>query len=103
MVEGHMVAANNTLWELRLREQLRFHDGTPVLARDAAASIRRCALRNGFCQALMAATDDFTPPDDRTIRFRLKRPFPHLPDALAGLATLMPVIMPERLASADPS
>lgn len=102
MVEGHTVSADGALWELRLREQLRFHDGTPVLARDAVASIRRCALRDGFCQALMAAADAVTAPDDRTIRFRLKRPFPHLPEALAGLATITPVIMPERLASADP-
>jgi peptide/nickel transport system substrate-binding protein len=103
MVQGHTVEAAETLWELRLREQLRFHDGTPVLARDAVASIRRCALRNGFCQALMAATDELTAPDDRTIRFRLNRPFPHLPEALAGLTALTPVIMPERLASADTS
>jgi peptide/nickel transport system substrate-binding protein len=103
MVEGHTTESDATIWQLRLRQGLRFHDGSPVLARDVVASIRRCGLRDGFCQALLLATDELTAPDDRTIRFRLKRPFPHLPDALAGLATITPVIMPERLANADPA
>ena len=101
MLDGHVVEDDGTSWDLRLREGLRFHDGTPVLARDAVASIRRCAVREGFLQALMAATDELTAPDDRTIRFRLKRPFPHLPETLAGLATVTPVIMPERFANSD--
>ena len=41
MAEGHTVENDGTLWTIRLREGLRFHDGEPVLARDAAASIRR--------------------------------------------------------------
>ena len=103
MVEGHTVEADGRLWRLTLREGLQFHDGTPVLARDAVASIRRCAVRDGFCQALLAATDELAAPDDRTIVFRLKRQFPHLPEALAGLAPVTPVILPERLAAGDPS
>ena len=54
MLEGHTVEGDGTIWRLALREGLRFHDGAPVLARDAVASIRRCALRDGFCQTLMA-------------------------------------------------
>src|SRR5579872_6679662 len=37
MVEGHTVESDGTIWKLTLREGLRFHDGTPVLARDAVA------------------------------------------------------------------
>ncbi len=103
MVEGHTVDEDGRVWRLRLREGLRFHDNTPVLARDAVASIRRCAVRDGFTQALLAATDELAASDDRTIQFRLKRPFPHLPEALAGLAPITPVIMPERIAGADPA
>jgi peptide/nickel transport system substrate-binding protein len=54
MVEGHHVDEDGLTWTLTLRDGLRFHDGEPVLARDAS------------------------------VRFRLKRPFPHLPEALAG-------------------
>ncbi len=102
MLEGHTVENDGRLWTLRLREGLRFHDGTPVLARDAMASIRRFAARDGFGQALLAATNELSAPDDRTLRFRLTKPFPHLPAALAGSSFVVPAIMPERLASTDP-
>jgi len=50
----------------------------------------------------MDATDDLSAPDDKTVRFRLKRRFPHLPEALAGPGGNVPVIMPERLAQESP-
>jgi peptide/nickel transport system substrate-binding protein len=63
MVEGHSLANNRTVWTLRLREGLRFHDGTPVLGRDVVASIRRWAVRDdGFGDALMRATVEFICP-----------------------------------------
>ena len=102
MAEGHTVENDGMLWTIRLREGLRFHDGTPVLARDAVASIRRFGARDGFGQALMAATAELSALDDRTVRFRLTKPFPHLPAALAGSSIIVPCIMPERLASTDP-
>ena len=50
----------------------------------------------------MAATEELSAPDDRTVRFRLNRPFPHLPEALAGPGGIVPAIMPERLAVTSP-
>ena len=85
-----------------MREKLRFHDGEPVLASDVVASIRRIGAREGFSRALMAATDELSAADDRRIVFRLKRPFPHLPQALGGCTVSMPAIMPARLAATDP-
>jgi peptide/nickel transport system substrate-binding protein len=89
-------------WSLVLRPGLKFHDATPVLARDCVASIRRWGARDAFGQALMAATDELSAPDDKTIRFRLKAPFPLLPDALGKAPPSMCAIMPERLANTDP-
>ena len=102
MVEGHQVEEDGLSWTLTLREGLRFHDEEPVLARDIVASIRRFAERIPFAYALMAATEELSAPDDRTVRFRLKRPFPHLPEALAGPGGNVPAIMPERLAATSP-
>ncbi|HEY0203315.1 MAG TPA: ABC transporter substrate-binding protein, partial [Acetobacteraceae bacterium] len=99
MLAGHATEADGRLWTLTLRDGLRFHDGTPVLARDAVASIRRWAAVDGFGAALMAATDALDAPDDRTIRFRLHRPFPLLPDALGKMSPNICAIMPERLAA----
>jgi peptide/nickel transport system substrate-binding protein len=102
MVEGHQVEEDGLTWTLTLREGLRFHDKEPVLARDVVASIRRFAARISFANALMAATEELSAPDDRTVRFRLKRPFPHLPEAVAGPGGNVPAIMPERLAATSP-
>ena len=102
MLEGHVAEANNTVWTLTLRDGLRFHDNAPVLARDAVASIRRWAKRDVFGAALMDATDELSALSDKAIRFRLKRPFALLPEALAKIPPCMPCIMPERLAQTDP-
>ena len=102
MVQGHEVEDDGLTWTLKLRDGLRFHDNEPLLARDVVASIRRFAPRISFATALMLATDELSAPDDRTVRFRLKRPFPHLPEALAGPGNNVPAIMPERLAAQSP-
>jgi len=102
MVEGHQVEEDGLSWTLTLRDGLRFHDKEPVLARDVVASIRRFAARISFANALMVATEELSAPDDRRVRFRLKRPFPHLPEALAGPGSNVPAIMPERLATTSP-
>ncbi|MDB5411724.1 MAG: putative peptide transporter periplasmic-binding protein y4tO [Rubritepida sp.] len=49
----------------------------------------------------MATTDELSAPDDRTIRFRLKRPFPQLPIALGKASVPVCAMMPERLANTD--
>ena len=102
MVEGAKTENDGKLWSLTLRPGLVFHDGTPVLARDAVASIQRYCVRDPFGQALAAVTDEMSAPDDRTVQFRLKRAFPLLPDVLASTPLFMPAIMPERLAKTDP-
>jgi peptide/nickel transport system substrate-binding protein len=101
MVEEATTENDGKLWKLRLREGLRFHDGTPVLARDCVASIRRWGRRDAFGQTLLATTDELSAADDRTILFRLKAPFPQLPTALGKIGINMLPIMPERLASTD--
>ncbi len=102
MVQGHTVSDDKKQWELTLRPGLKFHDGAPVLARDCVASIERWGKRDGFGGILMAATDELSAPSDTTIRFRLKKPFPLLPEALAT-PTNMCCIVPERLAKTDPN
>ena len=102
MVAGHTISEDGKQWELTLRPGLLFHDGTPVLARDAVASIKRWAKRDGFGGVLMANTDEVSAPSDTMIRFRLKAPFPLLPEAL-GTPTNMCCIVPERLALTDPN
>jgi len=101
MVEGVLADEDGRRWTLTLRAGLQFHDGEMVLARDCVASIRRWAQRNPYGEALMTVTDELSASDDRTIEFRLKKPFPLLPEALGTLTSPIPAIMPERLAKTD--
>jgi peptide/nickel transport system substrate-binding protein len=57
MVEGHVVEDSGKTWKITLRPGLRFHDGSPVLARDAVASIQRWMQTDAFGQNLRAVTD----------------------------------------------
>ncbi len=102
MAEAWTESADGLEWRFRLRPGLRFHDNEPVLARDAVASIRRWWARDSLGQTVAILTDEVSAPDDRTIRFRLKRRFALLPFAL-GKASPMPMfVMPERIALTDP-
>ncbi len=102
MVAGHTVDPGGLRWTMTLREGLRFHDGAPVLARDCVASIRRWGVRDSFGQTVLAVTDELSAPDDRTIQFRLKQPFPLLTAALGKAGSNICAIMPQRLAETDP-
>jgi peptide/nickel transport system substrate-binding protein len=102
MAEGHEIVDNGLTWNIRLREGLKFHDGAPVRAQDCVASIRRWAARDGFGATLMAQTEELSATNDRTIRFRLKAPFPLLAEGLGKLSSPVPFIMPERLAKTPP-
>ncbi|HEY3846720.1 MAG TPA: ABC transporter substrate-binding protein [Acetobacteraceae bacterium] len=101
MVEGHTVESDGKLWKLTLRDGLKWHDGEKVLARDCVASIQRWGKRDAFGQTLIAYTDELSAPDDKTIQFRLKRPFALLPDALGKPGSNFCAMMPERLAKTD--
>jgi len=102
MAEGHSVSDDGLTWTIRLREGLRFHDNTPVRAQDCAASLARWSRRDTFGQSVGAAVEEWGVADDRTIRIRLKNRFPLLLDALAKPVSVVPFIMPERLAKTDP-
>ncbi len=101
MLEGGIMEEGGKRWTLRLREHQMFHDGTPVLARDCVASLRRWMKRDASAAALESWTDELSAKDDRTIELRLKFPFAHLPEQLSKFVAPA-VMMPERIAQTDP-
>ena len=54
MAAGHTTSADGKQWDITLREGLRFHDNTPVRARDCVASLKRWAEVSPFGGVLMA-------------------------------------------------
>ena len=102
MAAGHTVDSDWRIWNITLRDNLWFHDGTPVRAQDCVASVKRWAKRDAFGAVMAAALDTIDAPDDRTLRFRFKRRFPRLLEALARTSALPCMMMPERFGAADP-
>ena len=100
MLDGHLVEDDGKRWTMTLRADQAFHDGTSVLARDCVASIRRWMARDPAGGYIKDLVDSLEAADDRTIVWRLKKPFPFLPKALAKTQPTC-AIMPERLC-ADP-
>ena len=103
MVEGHVIEDDGKTWKLTLRDGLKFHNGEPVRARDAVASLQRWAKRDTFGQTLFAITDELSAPSDKVIQFRLKQPFPMIPDALGKIGAFFAIIVPEHLAQTEPT
>jgi peptide/nickel transport system substrate-binding protein len=102
MVESEEVSGDGLVWTFRLRPGLKFHDGEPVLARDAVASINRWAAREPMGGMLKAVENELAAVDDRTFRWSLKKPFPKMLLALGKIGTPCCFIMPARLATIDP-
>jgi peptide/nickel transport system substrate-binding protein len=103
MASGAEVSPDGRTWKIGLRDGLKFHDGSPVLARDCAASIARWAKREPFGQLLDKVVDSYGGADDKTVEIKLKKPFPLLLSAIGKPDSSLPFVMPERLAKTDPA
>jgi peptide/nickel transport system substrate-binding protein len=98
MVAGHVVDSDGKRWTMTLRDGLMWHDGTPVLARDCLASLQRWMKRDAVGATIALRVDAIEAPDDRTLVWRLRKPFPLLPHFLSKVQP-QPVMMPERIAA----
>ena len=102
MAEGFTVSDDGRTYLIKLRPGLKFHDGEPVRAQDAAPSLARWAARDTMGQTVATFVEAWEAADDRTVRVKLKSPLPVLIDAIAKPASVIPFIMPERMAKTDP-
>ena len=102
MVESFTKSEDGRDWRFVLRPGQTFHDGTPVRAADAVASIKRWWQRDVVGKALAAATVSLDAVDDRTFALKLSRPFALVTEALARPTASALFVMPERLANTPP-
>jgi peptide/nickel transport system substrate-binding protein len=101
MVDTWRVSDDKLTYTFRLRDGLKFHDGHPVRATDAVASLKRWGQRNdSYGQPLLATAAAIEALDDKQFRIVLKSRFPVL-EALGTMTSPTPFILPERLAQTD--
>ncbi len=80
---------------LKLREGIKFSDGSPILPSDVAWSLKRAATpENGIWGFLVSAITDITATDDGTITITLNRADPSIIPALSVFNT---AILPQKL------
>ena len=98
MVQGHVIEDDGKRWVMTLRDGMTWHDGTKVLARDCVASLQRWLKRDSTAPIILDRVEAIEARDDRTLVWRLRRPFPLLAHFLSKVQP-QPVMMPERIAA----
>jgi peptide/nickel transport system substrate-binding protein len=102
MVESEQTSDDGLIWTFRLRPGLKFHDGSPVLAKDVVASLTRWSARDPMGLMIKDIQNELTAVDDKTFKWSLKKPYPKMLFALGKNNSPCAFIMPERLAQTDP-
>lgn len=85
LAEGWSASADFKTWTFKLRQGVRFHDGTAFNAKAVAFNYRRMMDPDNrcACSAYLTAIHRVEAVDDSTVLFRLRNPTPDLPALLA--------------------
>src|SRR3984957_10404552 len=98
----YKISDDKLTYTFTLRDGLKWHDGTPVTAEDCVASLQRWGKADAMGQQLMLFTASIEAPDARTIVLKLKEPYGLVLDAIGKPSSLVPFMMPKRLAESPP-
>jgi peptide/nickel transport system substrate-binding protein/oligopeptide transport system substrate-binding protein len=85
LAESWMVSNDGKAWTFRLRDRLRFSDGTPIEAKVFVHALARIhdSQSGSPHGALFDIIEAIKAPDKQTVVIRLTNPFPELPALLA--------------------
>ena len=98
MVESWTVSDDKLTWTFKLRDGLKWHDGTPVTSADVLPSIKRWTDKDALGGLLAKSTKEMKALDERTFQIVLKEPFGMMLKALAKSASVPLFVMPKRVA-----
>jgi peptide/nickel transport system substrate-binding protein len=98
----YKISDDKLTYTLTLRDGLKWHDGTPVTAEDCVASLKRWGKADGMGQKLMDFTASLEATDEKTITLKLKEPYSLVLESLGKPSSLVPFMMPKRLAETPP-
>src|ERR1700678_176031 len=92
------VSDDKLTYTFTLRDGLKWHDGMPVTAEDCVASLKRWGKADGMGQKLMDFTASLEATDAKTITLKLKEPYGLVLESIGKPSSLVPFMMPKRLA-----
>jgi peptide/nickel transport system substrate-binding protein len=96
------VSDDKLTYTFSLRDGLKWHDGLPVTAEDCVASLKRWGKNDGMGQKLMDFTASIEATDSKTVTLKLKEPYGLVLESIAKPSSLVPFMMPKRLAETPP-
>ena len=102
MVDSWTTSEDGLVWTFMLRDGLMFHDGAPVTAADAVASLERWGQRDGMGQQLFKNIASLEAADDKTMVMTLSNPYGLVLESIGKISSNVPFIMPARIAATDP-
>jgi peptide/nickel transport system substrate-binding protein len=94
------VSDDKLTYTFTLRDGLKWHDGAPVTAEDCVASLKRWGKADGMGQKLMDFTASIEATDAKTISLKLKEPYSLVLESIGKPSSLVPFMMPKRMAEA---
>ncbi len=104
------MTADPSVWRFVLRQDIRFHDGSPLTIDDVRFSIERAAAETSDMRALVANITEIADQADGTFTIRTAQPDPLLAMRLAHIfivskrwATQNDLALPRRLTPEDPA
>jgi peptide/nickel transport system substrate-binding protein len=92
------VSDDKLTYTFTLRDGLKWHDGAPVTAEDCVASLKRWGKADNMGQKLMDFTASLEATDAKTITLKLKEPYGLVLESIGKPSSLVPFMMPKRLA-----
>src|SRR5712672_718261 len=92
------VSDDKLTYTFTLRDGLKWHDGAPVTAEDCVASLKRWGRNDSMGQKLMDFTAHLEATDAKTITLKLKEPYGLVLESIGKPSSLVPFMMPKRLA-----
>ncbi len=99
MLESWKVSDDKLIYSFTLREGLKFHDGAAVTSEDVIASLKRWGSRDSMGQKLMSFTKSFDAIDAKSFTLTLKEPYGLVIQSLGKPSSMVPFIMPARIAA----
>ena len=102
MVDTYEITEDKLVYTFTLRENLKFHDGSPVTSKDVIASLVRWGKKDGVGQRLFSYVDKLEAIDDKTFRMTLREPYGMVLESLGKTNSSVAIIMRAQDAATDP-